>query len=253
MKTRATSSWQRPLLGATGLVAFLVAWQAIGSQHWLGSTWPPLDVVVTYLVDPTRHGLFGRAMAASFRSAGLGFAIGCIAGLLFASLASMLPVLRPGADQTTAVIHAIPQVALAPIFIIVGGPESAPAAISAINVFFVIYVAASSGFGASTRAHHDLLSVLGASAFARLWRLDLPAALPSIASGLKLAVPAALVGTLIGEWFGAPRGLGVLIVNAMENFQIALLWSAVLLTLGASLALYAVTSVLEQAMEARFR
>ncbi|MDB5912436.1 MAG: nitrate/sulfonate/bicarbonate transporter, inner rane subunit [Ramlibacter sp.] len=245
--------WQRALLGAVGLGLFLFAWQYIGSHKLLGSTWPALDTVVAYLADPVRRDLFGRALAASFRAAGIGFAIGCIAGLLFAAIAWTVPMLRVGADHTTAVIHAIPQVALAPVFIIVGGPELAPIAISALNVFFLLYVAASSGFGASSRAHHDLFAVLGASRLQRLRRLDAPAALPSIVSGLKLAVPAALVGTLIGEWFGAPRGLGVLILNAMENFQIPLLWSAVVLTLIASLSLYALCGLLERTVEARFQ
>jgi NitT/TauT family transport system permease protein len=247
------AQWQRPLLGAVGLGLFLLAWQYIGSHKLLGSTWPALDTVLAFLTDPVRRDLFGRALAASFRAAGIGFIIGCISGLLFAAIAWTVPLLRVGADHTTAVIHAIPQVALAPVFIIVGGPEVAPIAISALNVFFLLYVAASSGFAASTRAHRDLFAVLGASRLARLWRLDLPAALPSITSGLKLAVPAALVGTLIGEWFGAPRGLGVLILNAMENFQIPLLWSAVLLTLCASLALYALCGALERAVEGRFQ
>jgi ABC-type nitrate/sulfonate/bicarbonate transport system permease component len=245
--------WQRTVLGAVGLALFLLAWQWIGSQKLLGSTWPALDTVLAYLADPQRRGLFGRALSASFSAAGLGFALGGLAGILFAAIAWMVPPLRVGADHTTAVIHAIPQVALAPVFIIVGGPEVAPIAISALNVFFLMYVASSSGFSSSTRAHRDLFTVLGASPLKRLWRLDLPAALPSIASGLKLAVPAALVGTLIGEWFGAPRGLGVLILNAMENFQIPLLWSAVLLTLCASLTLYALSGLLERAAEARFQ
>jgi ABC-type nitrate/sulfonate/bicarbonate transport system permease component len=249
----SASGWPRAALGAAGLVLFLLAWQWIGTHKLLGSTWPPLDTVLAYLADPQRRGLFGRALSASFHAAGLGFAIGCVAGIAFAAVALLAPPLRPGADHTTAVIHAIPQVALAPVFIIVGGPETAPVAISALNVFFLLYVAASSGFAAASRAHHDLFAVLGASRLVRLWRLDLPAALPSITSGLKLAIPAALVGTLIGEWFGAPRGLGVLILNAMENFQIPLLWSAVLLTLVASLALYALCSVLERAAEARFQ
>ena len=245
--------WQRPVLGAVGLALFLLAWQWIGSHRMLGSTWPALDTVLAYLADPQRRGLFGRALDASFRAAGMGFAIGCVTGVVFAAVAWMVPVLRVGADHTTAVIHAIPQVALAPVFIIVGGPETAPVAISALNVFFLLYVATSSGFAAATRSHRDLFTVLGASRLKRLWRLDLPAALPSITSGLKLAVPAALVGTLIGEWFGAPRGLGVLILNAMENFQIPLLWSAVLLTLCAALALYALCGLLERAAEARFQ
>jgi NitT/TauT family transport system permease protein len=247
------AGWQRSVLGAVGLAMFLLAWQWIGSNKLLGSTWPALDTVLAYLADPVRRDLFGRALAASFHAAGLGFAIGCVSGLVFAALAWTVPVLRVGADHTTAVIHAIPQVALAPVFIIVGGPEMAPVAISALNVFFLIYVAATSGFASSSPAHRDLFAVLGASPLARLWRLDLPAALPALASGLKLAVPAALVGTLIGEWFGAPRGLGVLILNAMENFQIPLLWSAVLLTLCASLALYALCGALERAVEGRFQ
>ncbi len=251
--TAPARAWQRPALAALGLALFLIAWQWIGARKVLGSTWPALDTVVAYLLDPQRRDLFGRALAASFRAASLGFAIGSLAGLAFAAVALLAPPLRVGADHTTAVIHAIPQVALAPVFIIVGGPETAPVAISALNVFFLFYVAASSGFAAASRSHRDLFAVLGSSAWRRLWRLDLPAALPSIASGLKLSIPAALVGTLIGEWFGAPRGLGVLILNAMENFQIPLLWSAVLLTLVASLVLYALAGVLERAAEARFQ
>jgi NitT/TauT family transport system permease protein len=254
MTGRATGEgWRRAVLGATGLVLFLLAWQWIGSHKLLGSTWPALDTVLAYLAEPHRRELFGRALAASFRAAGLGFVIGAVGGLLFASIAWIAPALRVGADHTSAVIHAIPQVALAPVFIIIGGPETAPVAISALNVFFLLYVAASSGFAATSRAHQDLFAVLGASRLMRLWRLALPAALPSIATGVKLAVPAALVGTLIGEWFGAPRGLGVLILNAMENFQIPLLWSAVLLTLCASLVLYAISGLLERAAEARYR
>ncbi|MBV9892180.1 MAG: ABC transporter permease subunit [Rhizobacter sp.] len=236
-----------------GLALFLLAWQWIGSRKLLGSTWPALDTVLAYLLAPQRHDLFGRALVASFRAATLGFVIGSLAGLAFAAIALLAPPLRVGADHTTAVIHAIPQVALAPVFIIVGGPETAPVAISALNVFFLFYVAASSGFAAASQAHRDLFAVLGCTRWKRLWRLDLPAALPAIASGLKLSVPAALVGTLIGEWFGAPRGLGVLILNSMENFQIPLLWSAVLLTLIASLVLYQLCGLLERAAESRFQ
>ena len=65
-------------------------------------------------------------------------------------------------------------------------------------------------------------------------------------------MPAALIGTVIGEWFGAPRGLGVLIVNAMQNFQIALLWSVVVLIAMTSLTLYLLLTMLERACYARF-
>ena len=77
-------------------------------------------------------------------------------------------------------------------------------------------------------------------------------ALPSLVSGLRLAWPAALIGAIIGEWFGASRGIGILIINAMQNFQIVLLWCAVLLAVAASLFFYGLLTLLERAAYARF-
>jgi len=66
-------------------------------------------------------------------------------------------------------------------------------------------------------------------------------------------VPAALIGVIIGEWFGSPRGLGVLVINAMQNFQIPLLWSAVVLAVVSSLTLYGIFGLLQRAAQERFR
>ena len=94
--------------------------------------------------------------------------------------------------------------------------------------------------------------MLGADRLKRFWRLELPAAMPALVSGLRLAWPAALIGAIIGEWFGAPRGIGILIINAMQNFQIVLLWCAVLLAVGASLFFYGLLTLLERAAYSRF-
>ena len=55
-----------------------------------------------------------------------------------------------------------------------------------------------SGLQRATPAHRDLFAVLGADRLKRFWRLELPAALPALASGLRLAWPAALIGAIIG-------------------------------------------------------
>ena len=77
--------------------------------------------------------------------------------------------------------------------------------------------------------------------------------LPAIASGMRLAAPSALIGVIVGEWFGAPRGIGALIINAMQNFQIALLWSAALLAVVVSLTLFAVLGVLQRVAARAFQ
>lgn len=243
---------QRLLLGAIGIGLFLLAWEMIGTWRLAGMTWPPFSTVVLFLFSPSRQALFLRAMGASFSMAGGGYLLGMAAGLLLAALVHMAPMLRPGIDRLASVVHAIPPIALAPIFIVLLSREVTGMAIAAINVFFIVYVATTSGLNNSTQAHRDLFSTFGAGKLQRLLRLDLPTALPALVSGLKYAVPAAMIGAILGEWFGSSRGIGLLMVSAMQNFQIPLLWSAVLIAATASLAAFGLMGLVEKFVYGRF-
>jgi len=240
-------------LGALGLALFLGAWQVIGQARLAGATWPPLTDVLAFLGDESRRPLFERAMGATLRAIALGYGGGWAAGLALAMAGHVIAPMRPGIDRLAAVVHSIPSIALGPLLIVFLSREGTPAAIAGINVFFVIYVAATSGLGSASAAHRDIFLALGSSRGRRLLHLELPASVPAIASGMRLAVPATVIGVIIGEWFGAPRGLGLLIVNAMQNFQIPLLWSAVLLAALTSLVLYTAMTLLERAAYARYR
>jgi ABC-type nitrate/sulfonate/bicarbonate transport system permease component len=248
----SAGAMRRTTLAFIGLGLFLGAWQLIGHYRLAGLTWPPLSEVVALLAEPPRWPLFGRALSASLSAMALGYALGLGLGLGAAVATHLVPIARPGTDRLAAVINSIPSIALGPVFIVFLSRESTPAAIAAAHAAFILYVAASSGLASGSRGHHDLMSALGASRLRRLRHLDLPASLPALATGLKLAVPAALIGVVIGEWFGAPRGLGVLIVNAMQNFQIPLLWSVVVLIAMISLGLYAALTLVERACYGRF-
>jgi len=241
------------LFGALGIGLFLALWEIIGVNRLAGLTWPPLSQVLAYLVEPSRQGLFLRAMAASFTMVAFGYLLGLLLGVLMAALVHIVRPLRPGMDRLASVIHAIPAIALAPIFIVLLSREVTGMAIATLNVFFVIYIATTSGLASSSQAHRDLFQVIGASPLSRLLRLDLPAALPALASGMKQAIPAAFIGAILGEWFGSSRGLGLLMVSAMQNFQIPLLWSAVLIASTASLLAFGLMGLFERFVYARFR
>lgn len=243
---------KRALLGALGIALFLALWEGIGRLGLAGISWPPLSSVVEMLTDESRRPLFRRALLATLEATGWGYAWGTGAGLALATLAHLVPPLRRGSDRLAAVMNSVPSIALGPIFLVLLSRESTPAAVSSIHVFFIVFVSVSSGLQRASAAHRDLFSVLGADRMRRFRRLELPAALPALASGLRLAWPAALIGAIIGEWFGAPRGIGILIINAMQNFQIVLLWCAVLLAVGASLLFYGLLTLLERAAYARF-
>jgi ABC-type nitrate/sulfonate/bicarbonate transport system permease component len=97
-----------------------------------------------------------------------------------------------------------------------------------------------------------VFAVLGAGRSTTLLRLLLPAGLPLIVDGLTLAAPAAVLGAVIGEWFGARRGVGVLLVSAMQNVQIPLLWAAALAAAALSLLAYLLLVGLRGLVNRRF-
>ncbi len=239
--------------GFLGVALFIGGWQLIGAYQLAGLTWPPFTTVISYLIEPSRWGLFSRALEATLWAMGFGYAVGGACGFTIAVAASMFDRLRPMLDTTSAVVHAIPAIAIAPLFIILLGTSTAPSALSALNVFFIMYVSTSAGLAAATPAHRDVFRVLGASKTQQLYRLQLPNALPSIITGLRLAAPASVIGAIIGEWFGAPRGLGLLIVSAMQNFQIPLLWSTIVLATAISAIAYGLFGLIERLIHARFQ
>ena len=241
------------IFGILGIASFFIFWQIIGHFQLAGLSWPSLTDVLKFLLDPERHGLFIRATVATFRSAVMGFLVGALVGVFLASSALLLPILRDGSDRFAAVINSVPSIALGPIFLILIDREATPAGVASIHVFFVVYVSMSSGLKSATRDHEDLFTVFGASRIKQFWRLNLPYSAPTIVSGLRLSWPAALIGAIIGEWFGASRGIGILIINAMQNFQINLLWSAVLIAAMMSLLFFGLITLLERLAYQRFR
>ena len=251
---KADTTWEvRALLGAVGFCVFFGLWQIIGYYELAGLSWPSLSSVIDMLIDPNRRPLFVRAISATLRSTGAGYLLGASLGLFLACVTHLQPLLRRGGDRLAAVLNSVPSIALAPIFLLLLNRDATPAAVASIHVFFIVYVSVTSGLASASAAHQDLFTVLGASRVARFWRLEMLAALPALVSGLRLSWPAALIGAIIGEWFGAPRGLGILIINAMQNFQIVLLWCAVFLAVITSLTFYSLITVLERTIYRRFR
>lgn len=241
------------LLGAVGVAVLLAVCEAVGRTGAAGRTFPPISEVFEYAIDPSRRSLFQRAIGATFQASWRGFLIGTVFALVIAGIGTLVPLLKEGIDRFAASIHAIPLIALGPLFIVALSRDGTPTAIAALATYFPVYVACVSGFEAASRAHRDVFAVLGSDRRTRFRRLEMPAALPAFSDGLRLAAPAAVLGAILGEWFGAPKGIGILIVSSMQNFQIRQLWVAALLAALVSLAAFAIFGALERFVVARFR
>lgn len=244
---------QAALFGLIGLIAFLALWEVAGQGRWLGLTLPPFSAVLRFLADPARRAMVLSAVAATSAVVAVGYAAGLIAGFVAAVAAHFCPLLRPGLDHLSGLLHSIPTIALAPIFIVVLDRAYTGIALAAISVYFVVYVATMSGLKLTSKAGVDLFTVLGARRSVRFFQLELPGALPSLLSGLSYGVPVAFIGVLLGEWFGSSRGVGLLMVTAMQNFEIPLLWASVVSISAVSLCAYGAMTLGARYVEGRYR
>ncbi len=234
-------------------LCLLAAWQVLARSGAAGLTVPtPASVLAVYR-QPRFAALLYRSAIATLISAAAGLAVGTLLGTVTALVAYVLPPLRPGLDRLAVTVNAIPAIVLGPIFILLVSRELTPALLAAISVFFLIYVAVASGLRSASAGLGAMMTTFGAGRWQLLRYLDLPSALPSLLSGLKVSVTAAMIGSIVGEWFGAPTGLGIVILNTMQNFEIPLMWAAVLLVAAISLAGYGVAHAAERLVARRFQ
>lgn len=192
------------------------------------------------------------ALGVTLLHAGSGFLLGLVSG----AGAAMLFVLRPSVERSlmpvAMILRSVPLVAMTPLIVLVfGRGPAAVAVIGAIIVFFPTLVNTALGLRAVPALSADLIRVHGGSDWTILRKVGLPTALPALFAGIRLSVPAALVGALLAEWLATGDGLGNRMQRDITTFQSADLWSAVVLITLCSLALYALVGLVEALVGAR--
>src|SRR4030081_692410 len=105
------------LQGAVGLALFVAAWGGAGRAKLLGTSWRPLSAVLAARAAPSNFGLFQRARAATLGEAVLGYAIGIGVAVTCAALCVVVPRLYGAIYRLSAILSAIPVVAVAGLLV----------------------------------------------------------------------------------------------------------------------------------------
>jgi NitT/TauT family transport system permease protein len=188
-------------------------------------------------------------LAPTITAALLGYALAALATILLAGLATVAPRAAPGVLGTSIVLHSVPLIALTPLLVLWLGPGLATRSIiAAFACFFPILIAAVQGFKAVDDQASELFHVLSATPLQRFRMLAFPSALPFLFSGFKIAAPAALLGTIIAEWAGANRGLGLFMLHALFAFQIEQVWASILVCSLLAVLAYGIVALVERAV-----
>jgi putative hydroxymethylpyrimidine transport system permease protein len=177
----------------------------------------------------------------------LGLALSVVAGVLFAVSMHLLRPLRDAAYPLLVGSQAIPIVVLAPLFVLAFGYGIGPKlAIVALICFFPITVNLLDGLRATPAELLKLMRSMGASRLRTLRSVELPAALPSLFSGLKIAATVSVIGAVFGEWAGANEGLGRLVLLGNNQLQTPRVYAGIVILTLMAVGLFALVALAER-------
>ncbi|MBC7137336.1 MAG: ABC transporter permease [Defluviimonas sp.] len=179
-----------------------------------------------------------------------GYAIGCGAAVLVAVLIDRSPFLQRGLLPVGNFVAALPVVGIAPILVMWFGFDwQSKAAVVVVMVFFPVLVNMVAGLAATDRMQRDLMATWSASYWQGLAKLRLPAALPFLFNGLKVATTLALIGAIVAEFFGSPtRGMGFRISTAVGQLALDLVWAEIAVAALAGSAFYGLVALIERGL-----
>ncbi len=225
----------RPLLVAAGL---LLAWDLLVRLTGVPAFILPAPLAVGSALV-ARAGLILPHAAVTLAEILLGMVIGSIGGVALAMLLGAFRGARPWVLPVLVVSQALPVFALAPLLVLwLGYGMASKVAMAVLIIFFPVTAAFYDGLRRTETGWIELARTMGAGSHAILWQIRMPAALPALASGLRVAAAVAPIGAVVGEWVGSSRGLGYLMLQANARMQVDLMFAALLVLAAMALALW---------------
>ncbi|MDG1470759.1 MAG: ABC transporter permease [Ascidiaceihabitans sp.] len=179
-----------------------------------------------------------------------GYVIGCGSAFLLAIAMDRFDFLKRGLLPVGNFVAALPIVGMAPILVMWFGFDwQSKAAVVVVMVFFPVLVNTVQGLQASDAMQRDLMHTYGASKWTTLIKLRLPAAMPFIFNGLKIASTLALIGAIVAEFFGSPiRGMGFRISTSVGQLALDLVWAEIVVAAIAGSTFYGAIALIEKAV-----
>lgn len=248
-RSRFSNTWPVriavPLLFGLTLV---MLWEALVRHFSISPVILPPPSLVAHTFANSTETLWLDFRQTVLKGALSGYVIGALAAFLTAIVIDRSAFLTRGLLPIGNFVAALPIVGIAPILVSWFGFDwHSKAAVVVVMVYFPILVNTVQGLRESDAMQRDLMRTYAASYAQTLVKLRLPAAMPFVFNGLKIATTLALIGAIVAEYFGSPtQGMGFRISTGVGSLAIDLVWAEIFVAALAGSAFYGLVALLER-------
>ncbi|GIQ70625.1 ABC transporter permease [Xylanibacillus composti] len=230
-----SEKWKNSLYPLGFALVFVLLWELAVRALDIPLYLLPAPSSVIAAVDAN----LGSHMLVTLMEALVGFLIANVLGLLTAIIFVHSKPIEKGAFPLAIALKTTPLVALAPLLVVwMGTGYSSKVVASMLICFFPILVNSVKGLKAIEYEAWELFSTYKGSKWDMFWKLRLPTSLPYVMSALKISSSLAIVGAIVGEFVGANKGLGYVVLISSYHMDTPVMFSAILASAACGLLLF---------------
>ena len=220
----------RLLYPTAGLTVLLLVWYGLVKGGVVPDYLLPDPIrVAKALLESAHDGSLSRHLGSTLHATIIGYVAGSTIAFVLAALISEFKTVERFLLLHLVAIQAIPKVSIAPlVFLWAGFDLQGKTILVALICSFPVFANALAGFRTADANLIDLLRAAGASRAHVFWTVKLPTAAGQIFAGLEVAVAFALIGCVVMEFIGSTRGMGFLIQDASNTYNLALSFAAII-------------------------
>jgi ABC-type nitrate/sulfonate/bicarbonate transport system permease component len=250
-------SWVIGTIGGIGLILLwwilaATVFSNVGPAGVQAIPTPP-QVIQSFIEDGWKF--YAQNFSVTLTEAGIGYLWGNGLALLLSAFVLLLPRLEGVVVQLAIITYCIPIVAIGPLAVVligapkVGQPSGTAIFLAALSCFFTTVVGTLLGLKSADKASLDLISVYGGTKYTQLVKVRVIAALPATLNALQIAVPAAFLGAVLGEFFGKVElGVGAAMVIAQVSLNAPRVWALALSSGAVALAGFGLVGLVSRAI-----
>ena len=231
-------------------LTLIIIWECLVRGLDISKVLLPAPTAIAAAFAASTHILWQDFVQTVLKGALSGYVLGCGGAFITAIIIDRFPFLRRGLLPVGNFVAALPVIGMAPILVMWFGFDwQSKAAVVMVMVFFPMLVNTVQGLQDTDTMQRDLMRTYAAGYWKSLLKLRLPAAMPFIFNGLKIATTLSLIGAIVAEFFGSPiRGMGFRISTSVGQLAMDLVWAEIVVAAITGSAFYGGIALLEKTL-----